>query len=80
MSYGIKKPCDNCLVEDGCIDRFFIEGAVGGIHQVNGYSTKSKKFVGRGHLGGGTIHIDCQNFQPIPEEKVSDGVAQNNEN
>jgi len=64
MSYSLESKCHQCDLEDKCVDRFIVEGAISGIHNVNGYSVKSKQCVARGHLGGGTIKLDCQNFKP----------------
>lgn len=70
MSYSLKHPCGNCAKVDKCSDRHFIQGAINGIHDV--YPSE------KGHFGGGTITIDCQN--PEKETDFSAGVMRINLN
>jgi hypothetical protein len=71
MSYSVEKKCEQCDLEDKCVDRFFLEGAVSGIHSSTGYSAKTKAYTNRGHLGAGVIKLDCSNFvQQPPKQKI----------
>ena len=54
MSYSLNTKCGSCASKDKCNDRHFIEGAISGIHSV----WPAEK----GHLGSGTIDLNCQNF------------------
>ena len=55
MSYIQQNKCFSCTKEDKCNDRHFIDGAIQGIHSV----WPAEK----GHLGAGTIVLDCQNHE-----------------
>jgi D-arabinose 1-dehydrogenase-like Zn-dependent alcohol dehydrogenase len=54
MSYSLNTKCGICEKKDKCTDRHFIEGAISGIHSV--YPAV------KGHLGSGTVDLNCQNF------------------
>ena len=55
MSYGLNSKCGMCLKQNKCTDKHFIEGAISGIHSV--WPTE------KGHLGSGTIDLNCHNFE-----------------
>ena len=55
MSYALIDKCDTCAKKDKCCDQHFIQGAINGIHSV----WPSEK----GHLGAGTVTIECQNHE-----------------
>lgn len=57
MSYSFIAPCGDCTKREVCSDRHFIEGAITGIHSV--YPPV------KGHLGSGTIELNCLNFIKI---------------
>ena len=63
MSYSFLAPCCNypspgpegqgdCIHKDVCTDRHVIQGAISGIHYMP---------FGTGHLGGGSISLNCVN-------------------
>jgi hypothetical protein len=54
MPYSLNSKCAICARKGKCTDKHFIEGAISGIHSV----WPSEK----GHLGSGSIILDCQNF------------------
>jgi hypothetical protein len=65
MSYSLETPCCNypspipggqgdCVKKDICTDRCVIQGAINAVHMMP---------VGVGHLGGGSIVINCSNKQ-----------------
>lgn len=54
MSYSLYTKCRTCQLKDNCTDVHFLEGAISGIHQV----WPAEK----GHLGSGSITLDCTNF------------------
>ena len=62
MSYGLTTKCETCIKKDKCNDRHFIQGAISGIHSVWPME--------KGHLGSGTIIIDCQRFEGVEVNKV----------
>lgn len=68
MSYSLDSQCSSCHKQDKCVDQYFVQAAIFGIHSVNGWSCKDSALMNRGHLGGGVIKIDCQNFEPISKE------------
>lgn len=61
MSYSLISKCGSCMKVDKCTDRHFIEGAISGIHQV----WPAEK----GHLGGGSVDLNCQNYQAVESNK-----------
>ena len=65
MSYGLTSECGVCIKKDKCTDRHFIEGAISGIHQV----WPAEK----GHLGSGTIIIQCQRLEQKELEVKQEG-------
>ncbi len=58
MSWGLDKPCNQCKKAYQCIDAGIVEGAIYGIHQCGPYP------VQKGHCGGGTIEMKCNNLEP----------------
>jgi hypothetical protein len=68
MSYSLDKPCSKCKLEGGCLDAEMIQGAISTIHQLNNYVSwpnTPRDFMA--HKGGGSITINCSNFQPKEE-------------
>ena len=78
MSYSLETPCCNypsavpggqgdCVKKDICTDRAVLNGAISAIHQMP---------FGVGHLGGGSIVLNCSNKQlaqpPVEEETEPD--------
>ncbi len=59
MSYSLITKCETCIKKDKCNDRHFINGAISGIHSV----WPAEK----GHLGSGSVDLNCQNFEQKPE-------------
>lgn len=53
MSYSLEMKCGDCKYSDTCIDPQVLGGAVFTIHSIG----KEK-----GHLGGGSVNLDCKNF------------------
>ena len=65
MSYSLNVPCGPCVKQGQCTDRASIAGAISGIHQMP---------FGAGHLGSGTVTINCNNLQePQPESVTEPG-------
>jgi hypothetical protein len=62
MSYSLISKCHECVLEDKCVDKAILYGAISGIHGVNAYSSKQKACINKGHLGGGDIELNCVNF------------------
>lgn len=60
MSYSVNDPCEPCVKKGQCTDRIVIRGAVQGI-------IHSMPF-GVGHLGGGTVTMQCHNLEVKPAE------------
>jgi len=60
MSYSLNNKCWNCTKEKDCLDKRIIQGAIYIIHSIN---------TNQGHLGSGTIDLQCQNFDPKEETK-----------
>jgi len=55
MSYSLLgTDCFRCKKFDSCSDYHNIRGAIDTIHMVGN---------GKGHLGGGSVTLDCQNFE-----------------
>lgn len=52
MSYSLIEPCDDCDKKKLCTDRSVLYGAISGIHCMP---------FGVGHLGAGTITMNCFN-------------------
>jgi hypothetical protein len=65
MSYTLDSKCNFCKKAEKCTDQCFVQGAIAGIHSVNDYDYIKNATRNRGHLGGGQIKIDCQNFEAI---------------
>lgn len=63
MSYSLNTKCGTCEKKDQCTDRHFIQATISGIHQV----WPSAK----GHLGSGSIDLNCQNHKEIVDTEVS---------
>jgi hypothetical protein len=59
MSYSLNTRCGTCTKMDKCTDRHFIEGAINGIHSV----WPSEK----GHLGSGSVDLNCQKHEQKSE-------------
>ena len=59
MSYSFYTKCNGCVKKDKCVDRFMIQEAINCIHILG---------TDKGHLGGGSIELNCQN---IEEQKES---------
>lgn len=53
MSYNIEQKCFICEKHSKCVDIHFLESALNGIHCVG---------TEKGHLGSGTIKLECQTF------------------
>jgi hypothetical protein len=60
MSYSLITKCFGCVKKDRCSDRHFLEGAISGIHQVHPPE--------KGHLGSGSVELNCQNLEEPKEE------------
>jgi len=69
MSYTVDSRCRDCNKEDRCVDLAILMGAVSGIHGVNGWSTKANQCITKGHLGGGSITLNCVNFEAQPAKE-----------
>jgi hypothetical protein len=65
MSYLLSSKCKDCLKQDKCVDRHFVQGAIAGIHEVNSWSISENRCVNKGHLGCGTIELQCSNFEEM---------------
>jgi hypothetical protein len=63
MSYSVDSKCSTCVHHEKCVDLAVIQGSVNTIHGINMYSFRIHSTINRGHLGGGTIIINCSNFQ-----------------
>ena len=63
MSYSVSSKCNECEKSDKCVDAEIIRGTVDSIHMIG-----SEK----GHLGSGTITIDCFNHVVIPVKETID--------
>jgi hypothetical protein len=66
MSWGIGNQCGACKKSDECLDPVIIQNGVNLIHTLwkwdgNGNCNK------RGHLGSGTIQMNCNNFEAKEE-------------
>lgn len=59
MSYSLESPCSKCTKEPECVDAQVIVGAIQTIHGL----------WKKGHLGVGTIRIDCHHLVVKPEPK-----------
>ena len=55
MSYSFNSKCFNCKKQPKCSDGNILAGAISVIHS-NGQD--------KGHLGGGSVTHECQNFEP----------------
>jgi hypothetical protein len=63
MSYSLNNKCGVCLKRADCLDGDIIQGAISTIYSIWP--------SGRGHLGSGTVTLDCQNFEAMtPPEPV----------
>lgn len=62
MSYSLNRKCGTCKKKVQCLDSSFVMAAISGIHQAN-YNDAQRQ----AHLGGGTITIDCCNYQDEKE-------------
>jgi hypothetical protein len=60
MSYSLNMKCYQCAKGKNCIDSKIVAGAISIIHSLYDY----------GHLGGGAIEIQCQNFVAKPQEEI----------
>ncbi len=59
MSYSLKDKCFDCRkggkeYKSSCIDKIILANAIGTIHNIGNM---------RGHLGAGSIVLDCVNFE-----------------
>ncbi len=59
MSYSLVTKCFECEKANKCIDRYILDNAIGCIHIIGSE---------RGHLGSGSIELDCQNLEQIRKE------------
>lgn len=64
MSYSLNSNCQACTKREHCTDRHVIEGAICGIHYMP---------FGIGHLGAGSIDINCSNFEQSDSENQKQG-------
>lgn len=60
MSYSVNTPCFDCNKKKACTDGIVVTGAVQGIIHAMPF--------GVGHLGSGSVTMDCANHEAIPEE------------
>ena len=65
MSYSLNTKCIECKKSDKCVDPQVLSGAIMAIHSIGSE---------RGHLGGGSVDLNCQNFEP-KESNLSGGGA-----
>ncbi|HEY3347145.1 MAG TPA: hypothetical protein VGK71_05935 [Nitrospirota bacterium] len=65
MSYSVYSKCDNCKERAKCNDLDIIRGAVSTIHSL--YPGQE-----RGHLGAGTVTIECNNFDDKNQPEIAD--------
>lgn len=69
MSYSLKSNCGTCNKKRKCTDSCFVQGAIYGIHSVNYANGATKTYPDEcGHLGGGTIEIQCCSYAPEETE------------
>ena len=61
MSYSLSSKCWDCTKSERCTDRHVISGAIHAIH----FMPNGKDF---GHLGYGTIDLNCNAYEKKPEE------------
>ena len=61
MSYSINQKCWKCEKRVRCVDLNIVEGAVQTIHSLD---------INHGHLGGGVIVLECQNFVESPQAQT----------
>jgi hypothetical protein len=66
MSYSLNTKCHDCKKSVECTDHEVIRGAVDTIHMI-GYN--------KSHKGGGSIELDCQNFEAKEEEPAAEAKA-----
>ena len=66
MSYSLLVPCNPCVKKADCTDRASISGAIAGIHQMP---------YGVGHLGSGSIEMNCNRFEVAQPDNLSEGGA-----
>lgn len=59
MSYSLNMKCFQCKKSWKCVDPQVLGGAIFTIHSI-GFE--------KGHLGGGSIDLNCQNFEPKEPE------------
>lgn len=60
MSWSVENKCFHCSHYIDCVDATLINSAISDIHYLG---------AERGHLGGGVMAMDCQNFDRKEEEK-----------
>jgi len=63
MSYSFNDPCFKCLKKTKCTDAAVIRGAISAIHSMPS---------GVGHLGAGTVTLQCWNLDEKPEPVDND--------
>lgn len=61
MSYGLTTKCGDCQKVGRCTDRHMIQNAINCIHSMP-YNPEA------GHLGWGTVNLDCQGHVAKTEE------------
>ena len=64
MSYSLVSKCWDCTKADRCTDRHVFQGAISAIHSMPGKPTDDDF----GHLGYGTIDLNCSAYEKKPEE------------
>ena len=64
MSYSLTSKCWDCAKADRCTDRHVLGGAIQAIHCMPGKPTENNF----GHLGYGTIDLNCSAYEKKPEE------------
>jgi len=69
MSYSLTSKCWDCTKAARCTDRHVLSGAIQAIHQMPGMNTGDF-----GHLGAGTIILDCNRYEKKEEPKSADAV------
>lgn len=62
MSYSLVTPCGACKKQIGCVDGYALVQAINTIHSMP-QPISSPDGVRYGHLGSGSIHLKCNNFE-----------------
>jgi hypothetical protein len=65
MSYQLISNCGICKKKNKCSDGAFIYGALCGIHSNCGWDSDTRLQVNKGHLGHGTVDLNCNAFEEI---------------